>query len=464
MTQYFERAEEIRHLSDEQIEEIYKRYLEGEKTSQLMEQFQIPSTVRSLLKVLPPIVSTDLTCPYCELPMWMRRYARGTPLSLRSAFKCVRCEHQHSVPGANGRHTACNCTECFKVRQQQLAARAARDRLELQARYGAQLPAVPYANLGFVQKLTLLALLDDGYGANVEWIAPLNAPSREELLALTFEAREELLKDLHETGVLAVSTESDINAFDRSEGCSIRDYSAVRWLPNVTLDGLARCTRENLYLALYQELSGSVKAAWKSEIYSLVFSLAREESLQYIRVLASEVDFAFTAEARADEVVGQLLQDFSVSQLYYFARLAVRNAAHFYATGNSKGRSHASNTIPRNMLGTAQDALARNWRKNGHRDARVPQTALQRLLYDVVLKDSGAGFSKSPGMYWRDELVPQFFSAVAFDSDLLGNLRLFCRECDSSNIDASMDKQILQTMCYDCATVSKFRAFEELPD
>ncbi len=76
MTQYFERAEEIRHLSDEQIEEIYKRYLEGEKTSQLMEQFQIPSTVRSLLKVLPPIVSTDLTCPYCELPMWMRRYAR----------------------------------------------------------------------------------------------------------------------------------------------------------------------------------------------------------------------------------------------------------------------------------------------------------------------------------------------------------------------------------------------------
>src|SRR5690606_30297640 len=59
MTRYFDRAEEIRHLSDEQIEEIYKRYLEGEKTSQLMEQFQIPSTVRSLLKVLPPIVSTD---------------------------------------------------------------------------------------------------------------------------------------------------------------------------------------------------------------------------------------------------------------------------------------------------------------------------------------------------------------------------------------------------------------------
>ncbi|VEF10671.1 Uncharacterised protein [Pseudomonas fluorescens] len=464
MPQYFDRAEEIRHLSDEQIEQVYQRYLDGEKTAALMAEFKIPSTVRSLLKVLPPIVSDELSCPYCDLPMWVRRHARDTAVALRHPFKCVRCEHQHSVAGANSRHATCSCSECFKLRQQQVAARAARDRLELEARHGAPSPAVPYANLGFVQKLTLLALLDDGYGAHVEWIAPLNAPSREEPLALTHEACEELLKGLHESGVLVVSTESDIKAFDRTEGCSIREYSAVRWLPNVTLDGPERSTRENLYLALYQELSGNVQAAWKSEIYALIFSLAREDSIQYIRVLASEVDFAFTAEARAEEVVGQLLQDFSVSQLYYFARLAVRNAAHFYATGNSKGRSHASNTIPRNMLGTAQDALARNWRKNAHRDPRVPQTAMQRLLYDVVLRDCGAGFSKSPGMYWRDELVPQFFCALAFDSDLVSHLRLFCRECDSSNIDASMDKQILQTMCYDCATVSKFRAFEELPD
>jgi hypothetical protein len=127
----------------------------------------------------------------------------------------------------------------------------------------------------------------------------------------------------------------------------------VRWQPNVALGGVARCNRESLYLALYQELSGEIQVAWKSELYGLIFDLAREESLQYIRVLANEVSFSFTAEARAETVVGQLLQDFSVSQLYYFARLAVKNAAHFYATGNSKGRNHASNTIPRNMLGTA---------------------------------------------------------------------------------------------------------------
>ncbi|MFJ2486398.1 hypothetical protein [Pseudomonas sp. NPDC087639] len=464
MHQYFELAEEVRHLTEEQIEQVYQRYLEGEKSAALLAEFRIPSTVRSLLKVLPPIVSQDLTCPYCDLPMWVRRHARGTPVTLRNPFKCVRCEHRYFATGVNVRRTPCTCKECFKVRQQQLAAQAERDRLELEVRYGASSPTVPYTKLGFVQKLALLALLDDGNGANVQWIAPLSAPSRGESLAPTDEASEELLKDLHETGVLAVATDSDIKAFDRTDGCSISDYSAVRWRPNVAVEGDVRSTRDSLYLALYQELSGNVQPAWKTELYSLIFNLAREESIQYIHVLANEVSFAFTAEARAETVVGQLLQDFSVSQLYYFARLAVKNAAHFYATGNSKGRNHASNTIPRNMLGTAQDALARNWRKNAHRDSRVPQSALHRLLYDVVLKDSGAGFSKSPGMYWRDELVPQFFSGTAFDADLVGHLQLFCRECDSSNIDASMDKMTLQMMCYDCATVSKFKAYEELPD
>lgn len=162
-------------------------------------------------------------------------------------------------------------------------------------------------------------------------------------------------------------------------------------------------------MALYQELSASVQPVWKRELYALMFSLAREELLQYIHVLANEVNFVFSAEVSANTVIARLLQNFSVSHIYYFVRLAVKNAAHFYATGTSRGRIHASNTIPRNMLRTSEEALARDWRKTAYRDARVPQSALQRLLYDVVLKDRGAGFSKSPGLYWSDELIPRFF-------------------------------------------------------
>lgn len=463
MSQYFPWAPEIRHLTEQQVEEIYQRYLNGEKSTALISEFNIPGNVRSLLRVLPPIISNELTCPYCELPMWVRRHPRYTPGSIRDPFKCVSCDHRHIVAD-HGRQKRCSCTECYKVRQLEIAEQANRERSELEQRYGTPSPPVPFGSLSFVQKLVLLALLDDGSCAGDECIAPLDAMSRGEPLSPSNESSRELVKDLYEQGVLSVDLKSDIRAFDRSSGCLINNFFAVGWIPNVALEPGLRCSRDSLYTALYNELSASVQPVWKSELYALMFRLAREESLQYIHVLANEVNFVFSAEGSAKTVIGQLLQNFSVSHIYYFARLAVKNAAHFYATGNSKGRTHASNTIPRNMLRTSQDALARDWRKTAYRDSRVPQSALQRLLYDVVLKDSGAGFSNSPGLYWRDELVPRFFSTAMARDVLTGHLQLFCRECDSSNIDATMDKMIVQTMCYDCATVSKFQATEDLID
>ncbi|MNV89017.1 hypothetical protein D3C71_1832720 [compost metagenome] len=116
------------------------------------------------------------------------------------------------------------------------------------------------------------------------------------------------------------------------------------------------------------------------------------------------------------------------------------------------------------MLSTAQSALADNWRKSAYRDPRVAQSALHRLLYDVVLKDSGAGFSKSPGVYWREELVPRFFSAPGFGAGTSPSVKVFCRECDSGNIDVRMDKVSLDTLCYDCGTVSQFQAIHDVSD
>ncbi|VVN75975.1 hypothetical protein [Pseudomonas fluorescens] len=461
MEQYFAWAAEIKHLCEADIERLYERYLAGEKNADLLAEYKIAIEPRALLKVLPPIISKDLLCPYCDVPMWTKRRAKGTSATSVPPFKCLRCEHQVFSAGYYyGRRTACTCVECYKAVQAKLAAQAQMNRDELQKRYGAPCPPVPYDSLGFVQKLSLLALLDVRKSVASEPVESLDSAARAERLAPSDAASEEVLKRLHKVGVLRVDPDSDIKAFDPAAGYKILDYSKVRWLANVALLDSARSSRQALYLALYEELVGVIQPAWKSELYSLVFDLARQESIQYIRLLAAEVDLVFNAEARAESVVSQLLQDFSVSEIYYFARLAVKNAAHFYATGKSKGRSHAANTIPNNMLGTAQDALTRHWRKSAYRDSRVPQSALHRLLYDVVLKDSGAGFSKSPGIYWRDEWVPRFFSAAA-GSDLAEPMHLFCRECDSSNIEVRMDKVSVQMLCYDCSTLSKFQAIHD---
>lgn len=464
MDQFFEKSSEVAHLSESDIETLYGRYLCGEKNADLLLEYKIEVEPRALLKVLPPIISKDLRCPYCDVPMWAKRRAKTTRESDAPPFKCLQCEHKFFAVGHFGRRMGCTCVECFKVKQQALAAQAQLDRDELARRYGVIPQPVPCHTLGFMQKLGLVALLESRAKPGLERIEPLASMSGAELLTPDDEASEALLRQLFEAGVLVVDLDSTIKAFDRENAFGIRNFSAIRWQINVTLDNTFRSSHQALYVALYEELSEGVQLPWKSELYTALFDLARKEAIQFIHVLANEVDFVFTAESRAESVVNQLLQDFSVSEIHYFARLAVKNAAHFYQTGKSKGRSHASNTIPRNMLNTAQDALTKHWRKRVYRDSRVPQSALHRLLYDVVLKDSGAGFSKSPGIYWRDELVPQFFSGGTFGADLIGGLQLFCRECDSSNIDVKMDKVMLEMRCYDCATVSKYQAFQDLID
>lgn len=62
MDQYFEKASEIAHLSETDIEALYGRYLGGEKNADLLLEYNIDVEPRALLKVLPPIPRRHPTC------------------------------------------------------------------------------------------------------------------------------------------------------------------------------------------------------------------------------------------------------------------------------------------------------------------------------------------------------------------------------------------------------------------
>lgn len=47
-------ANAIKHLSLDEIEELYQRYLDGEKNSVLIEDYKININPNKLIKVLPP--------------------------------------------------------------------------------------------------------------------------------------------------------------------------------------------------------------------------------------------------------------------------------------------------------------------------------------------------------------------------------------------------------------------------
>lgn len=250
MDQYFEKASELAHLSESDIETLYGRYLCGEKNADLLLEYKIEVEPRALLKVLPPIISKDLRCPYCDVPMWAKRRAKTTRESDAPPFKCLQCEHTFFAVGHFGRRMGCTCVECFRVKQQALAAQAQLDRDELAKRYGVIPQPVPCRTLGFMQKLGLLALLESRAKPGLERIEPLASMLGAELLAPDDEASEALLRQLFEAGVLVVDLDSTIKAFDRENAFGIRDFSAIRWQINVALDNTFRSSHQALYVAL----------------------------------------------------------------------------------------------------------------------------------------------------------------------------------------------------------------------
>ncbi len=58
-------ADELKHLSEDQIEELCKRYSDGETNASLCDEYKIKIVPGNLLKWLPPLKHNDHLCPYC---------------------------------------------------------------------------------------------------------------------------------------------------------------------------------------------------------------------------------------------------------------------------------------------------------------------------------------------------------------------------------------------------------------
>ena len=69
-------AKELQHLSLEKIEELYARYLAGEKNKDLIKEFVIDAHENKLLSLFPPVIHQDKQCPYCNIPMQSQRLGK----------------------------------------------------------------------------------------------------------------------------------------------------------------------------------------------------------------------------------------------------------------------------------------------------------------------------------------------------------------------------------------------------
>lgn len=441
-------AVELQHLSADQIEELYQHYLAGEKNSILIERYRIKIAPNSLIKILPPLELQSLTCPYCKINMYENRKSKSSSTHLAPPAFCKTCPHKHYYNTGSRAKQRCGCAPCIAFRNDEERKLEARKIEKIQKVFSLNdRKPILYELLNIGDKMNLLAVLEAQTNERFDIVFSMEETPRNIRLTPTKRMDSKILKSLYDRQILLIDPKSPTRAFS-FEPKPAADIDQVRWILNVSFDGVERPAIAAIYSALYDELRGGSVTEWKSELLGNMAILASEEVLQFVHLRCNELGLPFGAEDKTREITAQLLKDFSVREICYFADLASRRA-HNYAAEQHVGKMRASNTIPNKMLHTGEKALRENWSINFKRKMKEPRSEYSKILHNLVLKLDDFGDNRKISEY-----VSQACGTKTHCTSNIEHGTLFCPSCGSSTIHVMMDDSGIVINCKDCISRS----------
>lgn len=370
-------AAKLAHLTSTEIEDLMRRYYDGETSAALVVAFHVDVSASSLVTVFPPLVHADLLCPYCAVALESKRPSKSSPGSSRPA--CPECGHATS---------ACRCQRCVAAEQRRHREFIADQRKAVQAAAAASLSQpVSLDSLGYRERVLLGALLRTdraGDGATIPAQGTVVVPFSPSMVFT-----RAVLKELYTAGVLAIDPESNEEAFDFT-GVTWRYYiERVRWLLNVDADG-------DVFEALAHPSAAQI-APEADAAHALWREVALQEALQYLRHQMAEFKLEYTFAEPTERVIADVLRTYSTAQAFNLITRAVKDAA---ALVQSKKyvKPRAINTIPGHIQRAAERYAAQGWDVYAYRrNFDCPQTVLSSFLYDRILGIGDRGFTESPG-------------------------------------------------------------------
>lgn len=223
------------------------------------------------------------------------------------------------------------------------------------------------------------------------------------------------------------SVTSPLNAF-KEDKVSTYFMDKVNYLVNVTLDGEIRASPTQLLSALVDKFrKGYWHNPWTDELLPLWFDIAISECMAYVEDRAYFYKLDVPNEEKLREIFLTLLEDFSVSQIWYMISTAYWSAAAFCRSDKCMSLAHASNTVPSKIISLSEQPSnkIRQW----SRIPEIPRCAVAEVLFDIMLgAQDDAGFNLCPGREWRklldhhiaqnpDGVIVDFLTAHPLETD-----------------------------------------------
>ena len=385
--------EKLRHLTMLQIESLMNKYYNGVKASDIIKEYNIDTTSSKLYTLFPPIICEDIICPVCNEPMYKERDSKSSYSWNKKKPFCAICGHTDEI--------ICKCNYCIaereKVRKlnEERKVRILQEKREkIKKVYDLNIVPVNYSELNFREKVFLGALLRTSLSEDMEVILPLNDAERE--LAPTIGYIKEILSYLIGRGVVSVDSNSSIDAFlDSNEEKDIEFpnvyyITMVKYRINIVGD-------EDIKNILSKIINPkSFSDADKEDALNIWKEIALEECIEYFEYQMKSVRFDFNIGEKTIAIFKDLLENFSVSQIYGIIYKSVANATKYYQE-SSVSKKQAANSVIGGCQRYAERAMINNWELTKYsRIKELPQSMISEFFFDRVIGVGSLGFNMPP--------------------------------------------------------------------
>lgn len=357
--------EKLSHLSKDDLRNLIERYYKNDKVSDLINEFNIDCRPSELIKLFPLEEFKDILCDYCNVPMVRKLKSRNEHSS--GVIYCPSCLHRLE-------DIDCNCDNCNEKKRYLLLSKQEVSR------------KIDINELSLRDRIYIATLL-----RGVEWnefndkIIIYSLESTDKKLAALWDRELEILKYLSKRGIISVDFNSDLEAFTGNliEGTYGDKYyiSKVRYILNMEYSN--ELLNPNIDL----------KNEDIDEIYEIAREIILEECYEYLINQMSKVKFSFSPGKKTEEVFNELLDKFSVGQVYGIIYNSITNATRYYQEGNVS-KQQASNSVITRCEGYGERAIANGWNvKPFSRPRDCEQSIMSKLYFNRILSIGDKSFT-----------------------------------------------------------------------
>ncbi|MFH5851676.1 hypothetical protein [Clostridium perfringens] len=191
------------------------------------------------------------------------------------------------------------------------------------------------------------------------------------------EKEVEILKELFNKGILKIDFLSDFDAFTGSiaDGTYAKKFylNKVRYILNMKYS--TELINPNINL----------KNEDLDEIYFLLRHILLEECYEYLEFQMEKVGFCFNPGKITEEVFNELLNNFSIGQVYNIIYTSITRATRYYQEGGVY-RKQAANSVVTRCRSYGERILANGWElKAFSRPRECEESILSSLLFNRIL-------------------------------------------------------------------------------